>query len=79
MPSLFLKGADRDDFEPDYDVDSLEVFEDFLKELAPFLIEPLTIQAIGAEKCRFPLCAREWHVRPGATEIEETSFHHSEG
>ena len=72
-------GVPPDDFEPDYDVDSLEVFEDFLKEVAPFLAEPLTIQAIGAEKCRFPLCAREWHIRPRAVDIEQTSFQHSEG
>jgi hypothetical protein len=72
-------GVNRDDFEPDYDVEPLDIFEDFLKELAPFLTEPLTIQSVGAEKCRFPLCAREWHIRPGAADVEQTGFRHSEG
>ena len=72
-------GEIQDEFGPDFNVDSGEVFEDFLKEVAPFLNEPLTIQAIGAEKCRFPIGACEWHVLPSATEIEVNGFRHSEG
>ena len=72
------EGVNMDDFEPDYEDDPSDVFEDLLKELAPFLDEPLTIQAIGAEKARFPLSACEWHVQPGDTKIEVLGFRHSD-
>ena len=70
-------GVAKDGYEPDYELDPDEGFDEFLKEIAPFLAEPLTIQAIGTEKCRFPISACEWHVRPGATEIEVNGFRHS--
>jgi hypothetical protein len=72
-------GVNRDEFEPDYDVEPLDIFEDFLKEVAPFLTEPLTVQAVGAIKCQFPLSATEWHIGPGDSEIEVSGFRHSEG
>jgi hypothetical protein len=60
--------------EPDWDEDSDEGFELFLLDIAPFLAEPLIVQAIGAEHCRFPLVAREWCIRPGDIEIETNGF-----
>jgi hypothetical protein len=70
------EGADAETFEPDYDADTGAVFEEFLRDIAPFLAEPLTIQATGAEKCRFPIAACEWHVSPGSPEIEISGFKH---
>lgn len=70
-------GVAKDGFEPDFDVDPDIGFDEFLKEVAPCLGEALTIQAIGTENCRFPISACEWHVRPGATEIEINGFRHS--
>ena len=71
-------GVNQDEFEPDYDLDPCDGLEDFLKEVAPYLAEPLTVHAAGAEKCRFPLSACEWHIRPGETTIEVNGFNHSE-
>jgi hypothetical protein len=64
-------------FELDYDVDTGEIFEEFLRDIAPFLAEPLTVQTVGTEHCRFPISACEWHVLPGATTIEVAGFKHS--
>lgn len=50
--------------EGDDDLDQENCFDDFLKELAPMLSEPLLIQSIGAEKCRFPMAAVEVLVKP---------------
>jgi hypothetical protein len=69
------EGVNRDEFEPDYDID--DGFDAFLKEVSPYLAEPLTVQSVGAERCRFPLAASEWHIRPGETTIEVNSFNHS--
>ncbi len=69
-------GIDKGAFDPDYDDDPSNGFDEFLKEIAPLLAEPLTIQAVGSEKCRFPLAACEWRVGPGATEIEVCGFRH---
>jgi hypothetical protein len=41
--------------------------------LSPLLLEPLTVQAVGSTKCRFPLSACEWHIEPNA-EIHFTEF-----
>lgn len=65
---------DPADFVPDWDQDSDEEFDRFLRELAPFLAEPLTIQAIGAETSRYPLAASEWRLKPGSTRVRITSF-----
>ena len=52
-PYLYLKPKNDED-DPDDDV-----FVEFLEELAPLLAETLVIQAIGNEKCIFPLSAIE--------------------
>ena len=70
-------GVGREDFAPDYDDDPDDGFAQFLLDIAPCLAEPLTVQAVGSEKCRFPLSACEWHVRPSGTEVEVRGFHHS--
>jgi hypothetical protein len=38
-------------------------------EVAPFLKDEWVIQAIGGEKCRFPLASCELVVAPGATAV----------
>lgn len=70
-------GVDRTMYELDYDTDPNVGFEQFLKQVAPFLAEPLTVQAIGFENCRFPLAACKWHVLPGGGAIEIWGFQHS--
>ncbi len=70
------EGEHREEFVPDYDQDAYDGFEEFLRDIAPHLAEPLTVQAVGTEKCRFPLSACEWHVRPSAHEIEINGFEH---
>jgi hypothetical protein len=72
-------GVTPEEFEPDYDVDPYDGFEAFLRDIATCLAEPLTVQAVGAEKCRFPLAACEWHIKPGGSEIQLTCFQHSAG
>lgn len=68
--------VNNEDFEPDYNIDSFDGFEHFLHEIAPFLAEPLTVQAVGFEKCRFPLAAAEWHIKPNSTKITANGFRH---
>jgi hypothetical protein len=51
-----------------------EGFEDFLREVAPFLAEPLIVQAVGSENCRFPLAACQWLIEPGSKDIRCTGF-----
>jgi hypothetical protein len=70
-------GVSPDEFEPDYDQDLYDGFAEFLREIARYLAEPLTVQAVGFEKCRFPLSACEWHIEPGGTVIEVCTFRHS--
>lgn len=76
-----LDGVSRDEFDP-YGNDDYERGDDdfaqLLKEIAPYLAEPLTVQAIGSVKFRFPLASREWHIEPGGTEVEVGGFHHSD-
>ena len=50
-----------------------EKTDEFLLGLAPFLAEPLIIQSVGNEKCRFPLAAWEYRVHPDG-KIEENGF-----
>ena len=50
-PHLYLKSKN-------VDINN-DVFEEFLEELGPFLDEYLVIQAVGNEKCIFPLAAIE--------------------
>jgi len=56
--------------EVDYDND---VTDTFLEGLKPFLEEPLIVQSIGNEKCRYPLSAWEWKVNPEG-EIQQGGF-----
>ena len=65
-PDLWLK------YEDDDDQDCKDNFEEFLKELAPFLSENLVIHAIGNEKCVFPLAAMEIKVTPLGKILENT-------
>jgi len=44
--------------------DDSDHFEDFLRELAPFLENPLIVQSIGNEKCTFPLMGQSLMVMP---------------
>ena len=53
-----------------------EGFEQFLKDLASCLADPLTVQAVGHDDCCFPFAAHEWHVRPGCAQVEINDFHH---
>lgn len=69
--------VDREAFATDYDDDPDDGFAQFLLDIAPCLAEPLTVQAVGSEKCRFPLSACEWHIQPDGTEVEVQGFHHS--
>lgn len=71
--------AKREDFYPyveDIYEQGAEGFVQLLKDIAPHLVEPLTVHAVGATKCRFPLSATEWHVVPGRKKIEVTEFRH---
>jgi hypothetical protein len=52
-------------------------FIQLLQEIAQHLAEPLTVQAVGSTKCRFPLSACEWHIEPGGAQVEFTEFRHS--
>lgn len=75
------QGQSAEDFDP-YAGDTREGgadgFADFLKEIAPYLVEPLTVQTVGAEKCRFPLAACEWHIQPGEKRVTTCGFRHSD-
>ena len=68
------RGTNVEDLEPNYDEDSGEGWERFLNAIAPYLDEPLTVQAVGSEKCRFPLAACEWRIEPGNPHIEVNQF-----
>ena len=57
----------------DWDDDPAD-FEQLLKELAPHLAEPLTIQAVTHDDCCFPLLAREWHIEPGNADVRVNGF-----
>ena len=59
-----------DDGEADPDSD---VTAEFLEGLAPYLAEPLIIQAIENEKCCFPIVAQELKIYPDG-QIEYNSF-----
>lgn len=71
------EGVECDDFDPytsDLYEEGADGFVQLLKEIAPFLKEPLVVQAIGSIKCRFPLSASEWRIRPGAVQVEVNEF-----
>jgi hypothetical protein len=52
-------------------------FVDLLRALAPYLASPLTVQAARRFGEGQPIHAREWHVKPGATEVEVNTFKHA--
>ena len=49
--------------------------EEFLERLAPHLEEPLVVETIGHEKCRFPLIGGQWTAWPDGT-VRYDSFDH---
>lgn len=67
-------GASPDDFQLDFEQDELENFEPMLLAIAPFLAEPLIVQAVGTVKGAYPLNACQWRVEPCATQIEKVEF-----
>ncbi len=50
-----------------------EGFVELLRDLAPHLMDPLTVQHFREDDFAPPE-TRQWHVRPGATEIEVTTL-----
>jgi hypothetical protein len=50
-----------------------EVTEEFLIGLAEFLKEPLIVQCIGHEKCRYPLAAWQYKIHPNG-KLEHNDF-----
>ena len=62
----------NEDGEEEIDFDT-EKTNEFSLGLAPFLAEPLVIQLVGNEKCRFPLAAWECKVHPDGR-VEENGF-----
>jgi hypothetical protein len=75
-PSAWLlpPGATPEDYYPDFDTPGQEEFAAFLTDIAPFLLEPLIVQAIGTATGEFPLSAGEWRVDPGSTMVTKTEF-----
>ncbi len=53
-----------------------DALEELLQSVAPYLEEPFVVQAVGSEKCRYPLAACEWSIQPGGTKAEVTGFKH---
>jgi len=70
-------GADPE-CELDYEGEGRESFEQFLKEVSPYLAEPLTVHAIGSINSQFPLSACEWHVLPGSPGIQTRCFEYGQ-
>jgi hypothetical protein len=72
------EGTDAAGFDPYQDdtvyAQGAEGFKELLRQLAPFLAEPLTVQAVGNTGALFPLVASEWHIEPGATTVNITEF-----
>jgi hypothetical protein len=52
----------------------IDNFEEFLKEIAPFLAEDLIIHSVGDEGCIFPLIAREIKVTPRGKVVRGGGF-----
>jgi hypothetical protein len=69
--------SSRPTFDP-YAGDTYEEGDDgflqFMKDVARHLLEPLTLQAIGNTKCRFPLSACQWTIRPGSRRVHIIKF-----
>jgi hypothetical protein len=74
------EGMSPQEFDPyteDTFPEGAQGFTQLLKALAPHLTEPLTVHAIGAAKCSFPLSAMEWHIAAGSKRVKVTEFRHS--
>ena len=74
-------GTKREVFDPceeDRYEEGDDGFIQLLLEIAPYLAEPLTVQAIGSIKCRFPLAAGEWHLKPGGRKVRTNGFRASD-
>jgi len=56
---FYVSANEPNDMDDEYDKT-----DNFLKEIAPLLLEKLVIQSVGSEKCRFPLAAQEIVVLP---------------
>jgi hypothetical protein len=69
-----VQAEDFDPYVPEVYEEGAEGFEQLLIEIAPHLAEPLTVQAVGNTKCRFPLSACEWTIEPGATSVTIHQF-----
>ena len=69
--------GDFDPYEEGVYEDGAEGFLEMLQNLAPYLDDALTVQAVGSIKCQFPLSATEWHIEPNGTEVEINEFRHS--
>jgi hypothetical protein len=71
-------GTAAADFDPYQDenvyAQGADGFKELLRQLAPFLENPLIIQAIGNTGSLFPLSACEWRIEPGASRVEITEF-----
>jgi hypothetical protein len=70
-------GISRADFDP-YGSDSYEDgadgFLELLREIAPYLHGPLTVQAIGHTKCHYPLAGCQWQIEPGSGDVTVTEL-----
>jgi hypothetical protein len=68
--------ADFCPFEEEVYEEGADGFIQLLRELAPYLAEPLAVHAVGSVKCRFPLSATEWYIEPNGTDVETNEFRH---
>jgi hypothetical protein len=66
-------GVRAEDFDR-YDDSVEEGFELRLEAVAAHLAGPLRVQAIGSEKCRYPLAACQWSIQPGCTQVTINGF-----
>jgi hypothetical protein len=75
------EGASAETFDPYTDElyeNGAPDFVQLLEDIAQHLVDPLTVQAVGSTKCRFPLSACEWHIQAGGTQVQFTEFRHSD-
>jgi hypothetical protein len=75
-PAAWLLPPDMlaEEFYPDFDTSGQEEFAAFLADIAPFLMEPLTVQAIGTADGEFPVSACEWRVEPNSASVARFEF-----
>jgi hypothetical protein len=66
-------GVPAEDFDR-YDDEVEDGVEQLLEGVAPHLAGPLCVQAIGWEKCRYPLAACQWCIDPGGTHVTIGGF-----